>query len=232
MRQGPTLIAFVGLVLGGSPAFAQEAPRPTPLASVPAPDEPPTTTTGADADTDMTEPARVHDAWYGWQLMIPDAIGSALMIAAIEQFATQSGASTALLGTGLGVLSAGGPMVHVLHGREGGAAGSLGLRLGGALFGFFIGAAVGAENQSPGACLTSASPNQVEVGLSFGLGIGATVGAIIDEAALAWESVDNHRSMPTESLGKSRNDAPPGLHLSLAPMLGPRVSGLGVGGTF
>jgi hypothetical protein len=165
-------------------------------------------------------PPRYERQWYGWQIIIPDAVGVSLVAAGIAgQFDSTGG--TALGVSALAILSLDGPITHIVHRRYAIAAASLGVRVGGAVLGAIIGgvAASGGNNKSD---------EDVPPGLAgaiFGFGIGAMAGMIADDAGLAWEKVP---------VSQPQASSPGTFHLALAlaPIAGPTQRGMGVVGTF
>jgi hypothetical protein len=173
--------------------------------------------------------------WYGWQLLISDAAGVALLVTSFSEHIQESPASGPLVGASLGILALGGPAIHLAHGRWQAALGSLGLRVGSAVLGALVGAALGSRNNSN----PDADVPPGLVGGIFGFGFGAIVGMGVDDCALAWERVPvNVVSVhpPGDDFAKNDEVASPhpsqGLRLSLSPIAGPKQAGMGIVGSF
>jgi hypothetical protein len=117
--------------------------------------------------------------WYGWQTLITDSAGLAMLFAATT---TSNNTGSWLAASGL-TYSLGGPIVHWAHGNGGKGAASLGLRLGLpvglGLLGFAAGSAMSGGKGYGGAVLGV-----------FGFVAGFPAAIAIDSAALAREDVE------------------------------------------
>jgi len=167
--------------------------------------------------------------WYGWQTLIPDGVGAALVLGAFG--ARDGNAAGVLYATGLGVVGLDGPIVHIAHRRYGVAAASLGLRVGAAVLGALVGGAIA------GARPSARSDEDVPAGLGgviVGFSLGAVAGAIIDDASLAWEPTSVRRAGSTAPRCDADRAATASdrMHISVAPLTGSGRSGMVVAGTF
>lgn len=146
-----------------------------------------------EADEGGTEKP-LRSRWYGWQTLATDG-------AAVALFATGVAASSGELAAFSGApFALGGPIVHLAHRRGGAAAASLGIRLGLATSGFFVGAAMkscgpSSEEDTGYACGLNAA--------AIGVLAGAGVAMIIDTAFLAREDVRLERPQRTAALSVS-----------------------------
>jgi hypothetical protein len=85
---------------------------------------------GVAAANDVSEEPASESRWYGWQIMIADAVAAGLIVQSIGSPANVSETRQNLGGVGFGTYALGGPIVHWAHGRVGTGFGSLGLRVG------------------------------------------------------------------------------------------------------
>jgi hypothetical protein len=153
------------------------------------------------------------------------------MAAAFSEHVEESNASGAFVGTSLAVAGLGGPIIHFAHGRWQSGLGSIGLRVGGA----FVGALLGAAIASTGRSNPDADVPEGLVGGLLGFGVGAVTGALVDDFVLAWERVPVKQTGSTPSSDGDvavAKTAGGGLHLSLAPIAGPKQTGMAVVGRF
>lgn len=104
-------------------------------------------------------PPSVETRWYGWQILAIDVVSGVALAA---------GDGSAPQGVGVGGLVLGGPVVHLIHGHGGRAAGSLALRLGAPFVGgLLLSSTCGAEEYDDGfGCL-----DEVAVGVLIGASI-------------------------------------------------------------
>jgi hypothetical protein len=130
-------------------------------------------------DTGGVEPAAASDQreWYGWQIMITDAIGVALVVPQLT-FATNTTLGADLGFAGFATYALGGPIVHWSHGAVGKGFGSLALRIGAP---FVSGAAFLA------ACWMKCDDSEANVAAALLLIPGFLVPAVIDYAVLGYE---------------------------------------------
>ncbi|WP_433930337.1 hypothetical protein AB3662_40660 [Sorangium cellulosum] len=153
---------------------------------------------------------QVKRVWYGWQHLIVFA-GSAVIAPAAVAFDAPE-----LLILSFSGLVVGGPVVHAAHGHTGKSVASLGLNVGGVIFGGMIGA-VASRGADEG--------DFIEPGVG-GFILGGTLGLlatnIVDIVALPYEE----KVRKPESHVANR--------LRLAPQIGfaPRGATFGFGGTF
>jgi len=224
--------SWLGLVLllAGRPALANEEPKP-PSPAPPPPPWPVAADAGGVAVPPLSDlspsssmqlpptppSARYESRWYGGQIMIPDAVGIALVAAGLGA-RTNSTSSAALGVSAVAILTLDGPITHIVHGRYGAAGESFALRAGGGIVGALIGGLTTFGGQNRNADVSPAL-----VGGVFGYGIGAMLVMIGDDVGLGWENV---------LVAPPRTSMLEKLHLSLAPMAGPRQGGVGVVGTF
>jgi hypothetical protein len=174
-----SLAVSFSLLLASSIALADEAPA----ADTPAPSSAPiasmTPTTLAPAPAPAASPtvvvaqepvvwAREHQ-WYGWQALIPDGVGIALLATTFAPRAVNDNSAGVIFGSGLIVLGVSGRIVHLAHGRYGIAAASLGLRVGTAILGSLVGGLIGTAQSSPASQDDNVPPGLVGALIGFGV---------------------------------------------------------------
>lgn len=168
-RMAFIVVLALAATLFSSAALAQRGSRgPLALATVSTPVAP---VVGA-------QPVR---RWYGWQIIISDAVGGVLQTAGIFSSLASPPLGAGLFVTGQTVSFFGGPIVHWAHGHVGrGFASMFGLRVGLPFLGglLAIGPAVASNN-------SAAATNWIYAGI----GLGSLVGWIIDVAVLAFDEV-------------------------------------------
>jgi len=179
---------------------AEPRPAPTPVAVPPPPSMPDPVIAehvevrGPEPDTDPDPPvSRLKSRWYGWQTLLVDANATTFIL--WSAIPTGLGAQEFLLGSGVGGLVFGGPIVHAAHGRWGMGLADLGLRVGAvtafALLGDLIGTAT--EHDTCGGSAIAPQPCVQPDFLGSSAGEGAVLGGLagiivasaIDSAALA-----------------------------------------------
>ena len=170
-------------------SWAQSAPNRSDPSATPAP----ALVVAAPSVTPRPQPREIAEpepTWYGWQTFASDAASVGLFITALElsdgysPFNGEAPAS-ANLAAGLGTAgyAAGGPTIHVLHGRPGAAVGSVFLRVGLPILGGIVGERTATclpGNRDYGNC----GMGQAILGF---LG-GVVMASVIDAAMLSWES--------------------------------------------
>jgi hypothetical protein len=157
--------------------------------------------------------------WYGWQTLLADSTAIGLF-----GLAAANRANGPLLGASGVVYVAGGPAIHLAHGRVGALAGSLALRVGLPLVGVGLGAATAScSGQSTGDDTSGCALS----GSVYGFIAGAGVAMIVDMAVLSWEST-------TKAETQEAPTPPPSVAWSVAPTLDPKSGAKGVSmvGTF
>jgi hypothetical protein len=112
--------------------------------------------------------------WYGWQMLVADAVALGLMLAATDD----AGLAGAVLYLGSG------PVIHGAHGRGEALAGSLGLRLGAPVAGGALGNATCTDRTGSLACV-----EETAIGILLGMGVAVA----IDAALLAREPAPPRR---------------------------------------
>ena len=143
------------------------------------------------APPESVAPPRAIDArrkpegsrWYGWQTLATDGAAVALLAIGV---AAEKGP---VIGVSAATFALGGPIVHLAHGRGGAAAGSLGLRVGIPVAGFFVGAAMQHCNHT-----SEADDLCGFEGAAIGMLAGAGIAMLLDSALLAHE--DARREQP------------------------------------
>jgi hypothetical protein len=224
----PFLLPSTATLADEEQTASAAAPSATPSTSVPTLAAQFGTTTLSGGYVVVAQPAGTFTErrWYGWQILIPDGVATALALTAFAPHESQSNSAGVLYASALVIFGLDGPILHLAHERYLTALASLGLRVGSAVLGAFVGGVIGGaepynndEDVPPGL-----------VGALIGFGVGAGVGAFIDDAALAWDRVPVREFHASSSSEGDRPDG--GLHLSVAPMLGPRRTGMGLTGTF
>jgi hypothetical protein len=113
--------------------------------------------------------ARAEKKWYGWQILAADAFSAALILGG------SGGQAVSVSFVGIGAAFIDGAIVHFVHGNAGQAVLSLGLRVGGAVLGGYLGD-------------MNETKNLGRIGLVQGAAIGLAVGALIDSIFLAHEN--------------------------------------------
>ncbi len=167
-------------------------------------------------------PVESHDyRWYGWQTLLADSTAIGFLGIAV---ASQNPSWLAPSGV---VYVAGGPSIHLAHGRVGALAGSLALRVGLPLVGVGLGAATAncsAQQQSDDEDSGTACGL---TGAVYGFIVGAGVAMVLDMAVLSWEP-------STEPTTKEAPVPPPAVAWSVAPTMDPKSGAKGVAmvGTF
>jgi hypothetical protein len=180
-----TFLATAVALFSASPALADpaaaggeaEAPK-----AVPASDDTP------EADGKVWDkPPKMR--WYGEQTLLADAGSVVFLIAGAvaSDGSSRAGhqAGDVLIGIGGAGYWLGAPIVHAAHGQWGGAAGSLGLRVGLPLGGALVGGLLGLA-----ACGGSSGDSEIGcpgVGAAIGAVGGAIAAPFVDAFALAYE---------------------------------------------
>ncbi len=130
---------------------------------------------GVDPEEDVHQGERVR-TWYGWQILISDAVSAALVLGSAEA-GIQEASDVATVAFVLG-----GPVIHVLHGKTRTGLYSLGLKIGLPVGGALIGAAVGSarcRREEDAAFLCGLGD------VAVGLLVGYAVAEVIDVFILA-----------------------------------------------
>jgi hypothetical protein len=160
--------------------------------------------------------------WYGWQTLLADSTAIGLF-----GLAAANRANGPLLGASGVVYVAGGPAIHLAHGRVGALAGSLALRVGLPLVGVGLGAATAscsAQRQSED---DDAGTPCGLTGAVYGFAVGAGLAMVVDMAVLSWEP-------STEPMTQEAPPPSPAVAWSLTPTMDPKSGAKGVSmvGTF
>jgi hypothetical protein len=116
--------------------------------------------------------------WYGWQTLLADAASITMFLGSSS--ASTTGAEVALVG-----YAAGGPAIHFAHSQWSSGLGSLGLRFGLPLVGFYTGAAIAGP-----ACPASQGRDPLGCGLGYMVGgvlFGGLAAVVLDATVLAYE---------------------------------------------
>jgi hypothetical protein len=170
-------------------------PAPSPSLAPPPSPSPKTSSSPVPADPDDApprgEPARDpgEARWYGWQVLVADA--SSVAVAVLG-----SATNTPVVGwLGIGGVFFASPIVHGFHDRWGAAAASIGLRLGLALVGGVIGAAVAPPCNSSGSFLGPlvCALDTEAYGL-YGASAGLAVASAVDVVGLSWDHIRVRRT--------------------------------------
>jgi hypothetical protein len=186
-RAGVALAASLAILGATAGARADE-----PLAA-----EPPPAALGAPAGparADTPEATANEKRWYGWQLLLPDAVGlGALTAGGIVAAARNGGVGAGFFYTGFVVSNFDGPFVHLFHGVsrkhvnehvENVSLASLGLRVGLPIAGLAIGFGIGSR---VGPCPPNAVTSPCQTGMIAGTIAGEHVAVLVDDAFLAWD---------------------------------------------
>lgn len=191
------LLGILSVVLAASTPRAARAEDagagvvapPTRDTSTPVPAEPQFVTTGCMGCGATTAkelppadggPQRRGSRWYGWQTLTTDAAATTLLFAGVEA------GNSPLIGTGILTFGVGAPIVHLVHGRAGAAAGSLAARVAMPI----LGLAVGYASEKCGSPGSEDNSGCGIGGAAIGSFIGAGIASIFDAAVLSHEKVD------------------------------------------
>ena len=162
----PSRAAVLTLITASASAAAQPLPPPPPSGAPPAP--PP----GA---VPIAPPLAPREEWYRWQTLI--GTGASLTVGFVPGVFSESWL-VLVSPLGLGGVVFTGPIVHWAHGRIGRGFGVLGMNMGAAVVGLFVGGI-------PVACRFEGCDGFYA---SYGIGgayVGATITAVIDAAFLS-----------------------------------------------
>ena len=122
--------------------------------------------------------------WYGWQNIVPDAVGLTAMTAGgIALAESNSGIGAGFFYGGFVVANFGGPFVHIGHGHEMRFVLSYATRSFAPVIGLLVGYAAGPTD----ICDRGDAVSPCTKRMIYGTIAGAFVAAAIDDAFIAWE---------------------------------------------
>jgi hypothetical protein len=138
----------------------------------------------SEAEREALRRSRLHDVWYGWQVLTVDAAAVGILVLGAPIVTTQPPSLTAgpaplpvdVMVASLGVYALG-PIIHIAHGKIWQACGSIGLRMALPLAGFAVGSAIGGGSRSPSGAADG----------DFRIVVGSVGAMVTDAGALTWQ---------------------------------------------